>query len=122
MLPFTFFSFLRKLKVLEAAASEIRSTTGGEVFPVQMDVRDPSSVENAFDEAERRFALPTVIINNAAGNFISPSERLSANAWRTIIDIVLNGTALVTLEAGKRLIKQNKGSVQRLLSTMKAYL
>ena len=36
----------------------------------------------------------------SAGNFISPSERLSANAWRTVVDIVLNGTALVTLEAG----------------------
>ena len=50
-----------------------------------------------------------VVINNAAGNFISPSEKLSANAWRTITDIVLNGTAFVTLELGKRLIKAEKG-------------
>lgn len=50
-----------------------------------------------------------VVINNAAGNFISPTERLSANAWRTITDIVLNGTAYVTLEVGKQLIKAGKG-------------
>lgn len=50
-----------------------------------------------------------VVINNAAGNFISPSERLSANAWKTITDIVLNGTAFVTLEIGKELIKVQKG-------------
>lgn len=50
-----------------------------------------------------------VVINNAAGNFISPSERLSANAWKTITDIVLNGTAFVTLEVGKELIKAQKG-------------
>lgn len=50
-----------------------------------------------------------VVINNAAGNFISPSERLSANAWKTITDIVLNGTAFVTLEIGKELIKVKKG-------------
>ena len=50
-----------------------------------------------------------MIINNAAGNFVSPSERLSANAWRTITDIVLNGTAYVTLEVGKRLIQEGKG-------------
>lgn len=50
-----------------------------------------------------------VVINNAAGNFISPSERLSANAWKTITDIVLNGTAFVTLEIGKELIKAKKG-------------
>lgn len=49
------------------------------------------------------------MINNAAGNFISPSERLSANAWKTITDIVLNGTAFVTLEIGKELIKAQKG-------------
>lgn len=50
-----------------------------------------------------------VVINNAAGNFVSPSERLSANAWKTITDIVLNGTAFVTLEIGKELIKAQKG-------------
>lgn len=50
-----------------------------------------------------------VIINNAAGNFVCPSERLSANAWKSITDIVLNGTAFVTLELGKRLIQNQKG-------------
>jgi hypothetical protein len=49
------------------------------------------------------------VINNAAGNFISPTERLSPNAWKTITDIVLNGTAYVTLEIGKQLIKAQKG-------------
>lgn len=49
------------------------------------------------------------MINNAAGNFISPTERLSPNAWKTITDIVLNGTAFVTLEIGKQLIKAQKG-------------
>lgn len=49
------------------------------------------------------------MINNAAGNFISPTERLSPNAWRTITDIVLNGTAFVTLEVGKQLIKAQRG-------------
>lgn len=50
-----------------------------------------------------------MIINNAAGNFICPSERLSPNAWRSVTDIVLNGTAFVTLELGKRLIQTQKG-------------
>ena len=51
------------------------------------------------------------MINNAAGNFISPTERLSANAFKTIVDIVLNGTAHLTLDVGKRMIKQGTGSV-----------
>lgn len=49
------------------------------------------------------------MINNAAGNFISPTERLSPNAWRTITDIILNGTAFVTLAIGKQLIEAQRG-------------
>lgn len=73
------------------------------------DVRDPESVKAAADRCEQEFGLPDIVINNAAGNFISPTERLSPNAWRTVVDIVLNGTAIVTLELGKRLIKANQG-------------
>ena len=60
-------------------------------------------------KVESELGLPSVVVNNAAGNFISPTERLSPNAFKTIIDIVLNGTAFLTLEAGKRMIKQQKG-------------
>lgn len=56
-----------------------------------------------------KLGLPNIIVNNAAGNFISPTERLSANAFKTIVDIVLIGTANVTLEFGKRLIKEKQG-------------
>lgn len=59
--------------------------------------------------------LVQVIINNAAGNFVCPSERLSPNGWKSITDIVLNGTAFITLELGKRLIKSQRG--QRSLSS-----
>lgn len=55
-------------------------------------------------------SLPHMVVNNAAGNFISPTERLSPNGWKTIIDIVLNGTAYVTLEFGKRLIEAKQGT------------
>ena len=50
-----------------------------------------------------------MVVNNAAGNFISPTERLSANAFRTIVEIVLLGSANVTLEIGKRLIEAEQG-------------
>lgn len=50
-----------------------------------------------------------MVINNAAGNFVSPSEKLSPNGWKTIVDIVLNGTAFVTLDMGKRLIQNKRG-------------
>lgn len=79
------------------------------MLPVAADVRDPSQVTAAVDFCESQCGLPDIIINNAAGNFVSPTERLSPNAWKTVIDIVLNGTAFITLEIGKRLVKAQKG-------------
>jgi 2,4-dienoyl-CoA reductase len=54
-----------------------------------------------------------VVVHNAAGNFISPTERLSPNAFKTIIDIVLNGTAFLTLDIGKRMIAEKRGLFEK---------
>ncbi|KAJ6663954.1 hypothetical protein lerEdw1_008908 [Lerista edwardsae] len=110
----------RKLDVLEKTAEEISSKTGHKVHAVQCDVRDPASVSNSVSQLIKVAGLPSVIINNAAGNFISPSERLSANAWKTVTDIVLNGTAYVTLEIGKELIKAKKGAAFLAITTIYA--
>ncbi|PIK43575.1 putative 2,4-dienoyl-CoA reductase, mitochondrial-like [Apostichopus japonicus] len=100
----------RKEEVIQKTAEEITSISGNKVYAIPMDVRDPARVAAVADEVEEQTGqLPNIIINNAAGNFISPTERLSPNAWRTIVDIVLNGTANVTLEFGKRLIKAEQG-------------
>ena len=80
-----------------------------------MDVRDPEAVKAAVDQLEQAHGLPNIVINNAAGNFISPFERLSPNAFKTIVDIVLNGTANVTLDVGKRLIKAGQGILYHFL-------
>uniref|UniRef100_A0A8D0GH63 2,4-dienoyl-CoA reductase [(3E)-enoyl-CoA-producing], mitochondrial n=1 Tax=Sphenodon punctatus TaxID=8508 RepID=A0A8D0GH63_SPHPU len=110
----------RKVDVLKQASEEISSKTGNKVYPIQCDVRDPDSVKNAVSELIKVAGHPDVVINNAAGNFISPSERLSANAWKTITDIVLNGNAFVTLEIGKELIKAQKGAAFLAISTIYA--
>jgi len=107
----------RRLPVLESAASEIKAATGGTVLPVQLDIRDPEAVKAAVDKIEQELGLPTVVVNNAAGNFISPTERLSANAFQTILDIVLKGTAFLTLETGKRMIKAQSGGVFLAITT-----
>jgi len=101
----------RRLPVLESTAEEISNITGKPVLPIQMDVRNPEDVSNCFDKISEKWVLPDIVVNNAAGNFISPTVKLSSNAWKTIIDIVLNGTANVTLEAGKRMIQQQRRGV-----------
>ncbi|XP_018431780.1 PREDICTED: 2,4-dienoyl-CoA reductase, mitochondrial [Nanorana parkeri] len=110
----------RKLDVLKDTAAEISAETGNKVHAIQCDVRNPESVTKAVAELIEVAGHPNVVINNAAGNFISPSERLSANAWRTITDIVLNGTAYVTLEVGRELIKAGKGAAFLAITTIYA--
>ncbi|XP_053876145.1 2,4-dienoyl-CoA reductase [(3E)-enoyl-CoA-producing], mitochondrial [Malaclemys terrapin pileata] len=110
----------RKIDVLKQTAEEISSKTGNKVHAIQCDVRDPASVKNAVAELIKVAGHPDVVINNAAGNFVSPTERLSANAWKTIVDIVLNGTAFVTLEIGKELIKVQKGAAFLAITTIYA--
>uniref|UniRef100_A0A672L1J1 2,4-dienoyl CoA reductase 1, mitochondrial n=1 Tax=Sinocyclocheilus grahami TaxID=75366 RepID=A0A672L1J1_SINGR len=110
----------RSLEVLKKTADEISQQTGNKVHAVQCNVRDPASVEAAVNQLVNDVGLPDVVINNAAGNFISPSEKLSPNAWRTITDIVLNGTAYVTLDIGKRLIKAEKGAAFLAITTIYA--
>jgi len=111
----------RRLNVLEEAAKEITGITGNEVIPIQCDIRDAIAVTSAVDACVDKVGLPNVVINNAAGNFISPTERLSANAFKTIIDIVLNGTAHLTLDVGKRMIKQETGGVFLSITTHYVY-
>ncbi|XP_077454016.1 2,4-dienoyl-CoA reductase [(3E)-enoyl-CoA-producing], mitochondrial isoform X3 [Stigmatopora argus] len=110
----------RKLDVLQKTADEISGRTGNPVHALQLDVRDPEAVARCVQRVESLTGLPDVIVNNAAGNFVCPSENLSANAWKTVADIVLNGTAYVTLELGKRLVRQQKGAAFLAITTIYA--
>ena len=85
-----------------AAGRTAIEALGAEVEVVECDIRDADAVAAAFDAAEERFGLPRVLVNNAAANFPSPAEDLSPNAWRTVVDITLNGTFLVSREFARR--------------------
>lgn len=76
--------------------------TGAKAISIQVDIRKPERVAEVFDELESQVGLPDVLINNAAGNFPVPAEDMSPNAWRTVIDIVLNGTFYCAREFGRR--------------------
>ena len=91
----------RKPEHLEAGQAAIEAL-GAEVVTVACDIRDPESVAAAFDEAEARFGLPQILVNNAAANFPVPAEDMSPNAWRTVVDITLNGTFFCAREFGRR--------------------
>jgi len=109
----------RNLEKLEATAKALEKETGGSCLPVQCDVRHIDQVENMHSLVVEHFDKVDVLLNNAAGNFISPTERLSANAFDTIIDIVLKGTKNCTLTFGKHWIntKQTNTTVLNIVTT-----
>ena len=86
---------------LDAGAAAIREV-GADVVTAQCDIRDAEEVAAAFDTATDAFGLPGILVNNAAANFPSPAEDLSPNAWRTVVDITLNGTFLCAREFARR--------------------
>ena len=109
----------RSLEKLETTAKELEAETSGTCFAVACDVRHYDQVEAMRDKVIAKFGKIDVLLNNAAGNFISPTERLSANAFDTIIDIVLKGTKNCTLAFGKHWIdtKQENTNVLNIVTT-----
>jgi NAD(P)-dependent dehydrogenase (short-subunit alcohol dehydrogenase family) len=109
----------RNIDKLEAVKLELEEKTGGKVLPVKCDVRNYEEVENMMKATLDEYGKIDGLLNNAAGNFISPTERLSSNAFDTIIDIVLKGTKNCTLAFGKHWIdtKQKKATVLNIVTT-----
>jgi NAD(P)-dependent dehydrogenase (short-subunit alcohol dehydrogenase family) len=109
----------RDLDKLQTTVKELETETGGKCLAVQCDVRHYDQVEAMLAEVLKAYGKVDVLLNNAAGNFISPTERLSANAWDTIIDIVLKGSKNCTLAFGKHWIeaKQTNTNVLNIVTT-----
>lgn len=98
----------RKLETLEKTARELEAETGRTVLPVACDVRSHLDVDKLVATVMGRFGSCDALINNAAGNFISPTERLTPKAFEVIIGIVLQGTINCTLAFGKHWIAKGE--------------
>lgn len=109
----------RDLEKLQTTAQELETETGGKCLAVQCDVRHYDQVEAMLQKVLEAYEKVDILLNNAAGNFISPTERLSANAFDTIIDIVLKGTKNCTLAFGKHWIetKQQNTNILNIVTT-----
>lgn len=108
----------RKTDVLKKTAEEISSQTNNEVFPFTCDVADYKQVQLLLKFSIEKFSKVDALVNNAAGNFISPTERLSNRAFDAIINIVLKGTYNCTLAFGKHWIENKyKAAVLNIVTT-----
>jgi NAD(P)-dependent dehydrogenase (short-subunit alcohol dehydrogenase family) len=108
----------RRLEVLEKTARELEETIGGNILCVACDVRKTEQIEDVIAKSIEQFGSVDGLVNNSAGNFISPTERLSYKAVDTIVDIVLRGTYYFTLALGKYWIEQKiKGTILNISTT-----
>ncbi|AWP36555.1 2,4-dienoyl-CoA reductase [Heyndrickxia coagulans] len=103
-----------KLKATKAELLRYHS----DILTVQMDVRNPEDVQRMVEETDKKFGRIDFLVNNAAGNFICPAEKLSVNGWNAVINIVLNGTFYCSRAVGNYWIeKKIKGSILNMVAT-----
>lgn len=111
----------RRKEPLDQAVNELQAR-GSEALAVTCDVRDPIQVEAMVQAAVARFGRVDALLNNAAGNFLCPTEELSPNAFASVVGIVLHGSFHCTLAVGKQMIAQGGGGVILSITTTYAEL
>jgi len=102
----------RRQEKLDEVAGQIE-LAGGKASTHSCDVRDFAAVQQVAGRIEKIDGL----VNNAAGNFLAASEDLSPNGFKTVVDIVLNGTFHCTSAFGKRMIEGKKGAIVNIVTT-----
>lgn len=110
----------RSAERLEAAAGEI-DASGERVLTHAADVRDFEQVEALVEAVVERFGGIDVLINNAAGNFLAPTEDLSPGGFNAVVQTVLYGSFYATLAAGRRMIEQGRGGSVLSIATTYAW-
>lgn len=107
----------RNLEVLRATANELNDSFPDKALALRCDIRNYEEVENTIEKAIFHFGKVDTLVNNAAGNFISPTERLSHRAFDAVVDIVLKGSYNCTLAMGKYWVEEKISGVVLSITT-----
>lgn len=108
----------RKQERLDAASKELSEATGQPCLGVACDVRQPETVEAAFDQAIAEFGQVDIVVNGAAGNFLCPAAQLSYNGFKTVMEIDTQGTFNVSKVAFDKSLKKNGGVIINISATL----
>jgi NAD(P)-dependent dehydrogenase (short-subunit alcohol dehydrogenase family) len=102
----------RRKEKLDAVVAQI-----GSGLAIACDVRDAKAVQEAADRVAGEMGRVDGLVNNAAGNFLAPAEDISSNGFKTVVDIVLNGTFHCTTAFGRKMIEQKRGAIVNIVTT-----
>lgn len=102
---------------LQTTVERAAQLGGPEIEACAVDVRDAEAVASIVDGAVQRYGRIDALVNNAAGNFVVPTEHLSANGWRAVVDIVLNGTFFATRAAAPHMLAAGRGSIVNVIAS-----
>ncbi len=106
----------RRLEPLDSVVAEIVAA-GGRAAAAPCDVRDASQVDTALTRVCETLGIPDILVNNAAGNFLCPSEELTPNGFASVVAIVLHGTFHCTRAAGRLWIEEKRGGTVLSIAT-----
>jgi NAD(P)-dependent dehydrogenase (short-subunit alcohol dehydrogenase family) len=106
----------RNKEHLFAGESELKKITPAVISQV-CDVREPEQIREARDKIKETFGKIDILVNNAAGNFIYPADKIPLKGWKSVIDIVLNGSFYCSQIFGREMIKQKSGQILNILAT-----
>jgi peroxisomal 2,4-dienoyl-CoA reductase len=107
----------RKAEHLESAATALATHRGG-ASTVTVDVRDHDAVQAMVQRIRDDRGRVDILVNNAAGNFYAPSETMSANAWRSVVEIDLYGTFFCSQAVAPVMRDQGGGRIVNISMTL----
>ena len=108
---------LGEAAAIERIRAALAEETGVTVRSHAADVSQPDEVRRLIADTEEAFGAIDILVNNAAGNFLAPSEDLSPRAFDAVVRTVLHGTFHTTLAAGRRMIERGAGSILNIVTT-----
>ena len=107
----------RREEPLRSTAAEI-AEAGGTASSHIVDIRDADAVEAVVAEIVDHHGRLDMLVNNAGGQFPSPAEQISPNGWRSVVDLNLTGTFLVTKAAYNAWMNEHGGAVVTVIADM----
>ena len=107
----------RHLNTLGSVATEVK-TMGGKALPVHADIRQDEQIDTMLQAAIGTFGRLDVLVNNAAGSFLSAARKITPKGWQSVIDTTLNGTFYCSQAVGLRMIEQGGGKIINITATL----